>query len=60
MTMVESKAGGLGPNEKFIGQQGSRAGLNTPALLLDLDALDANIAAMAAHQPDLVIVSQAD
>jgi D-serine deaminase-like pyridoxal phosphate-dependent protein len=49
MTMVETKAGGLGPNEKFIGQQGSRAGLNTPALLLDLDALDANIAAMAAH-----------
>ncbi len=49
MTMVGSKAGGLGPNEKFIGQQGSRAGLNTPALLLDLDALDANIAAMAAH-----------
>jgi 3-hydroxy-D-aspartate aldolase len=46
MTMVESK---LGPNQKFIGQQGSRAGLNTPALLLDLDALDANIAAMAAH-----------
>src|SRR5207247_5685605 len=32
-----------------IGVKGSRARLNTPALLLDLDALDANIAAMAAH-----------
>lgn len=32
----------------LIGQQGSRAALNTPALILDLDALDSNIAAMAA------------
>ena len=32
----------------LIGQQGSRAALNTPALLVDLDALDRNIAAMAA------------
>ncbi len=31
----------------LIGQQGSRAALNTPALVLDLDALDRNIAAMA-------------
>ena len=31
----------------LIGQQGSRASLNTPALLIDLDALDRNIAAMA-------------
>ena len=31
----------------LIGQQGSRASLNTPALLIDLDALDCNIAAMA-------------
>ena len=30
----------------LIGQQGSRASLNTPALLVDLDALDRNIAAM--------------
>jgi 3-hydroxy-D-aspartate aldolase len=32
----------------LIGQQGSRAALNTPVLILDLDALDRNIAAMAA------------
>ena len=31
----------------LIGQQGSRASLNTPVLVLDLDALDRNIAAMA-------------
>ena len=32
----------------LIGQQGSRADLNTPVLVLDADALDRNIAAMAA------------
>lgn len=32
----------------LIGQQGSRAALNTPVLILDLDILDRNIAAMAA------------
>jgi 3-hydroxy-D-aspartate aldolase len=32
----------------LIGQQGSRAALNTPVLVLDLDALDRNIATMAA------------
>ena len=47
--MAESKAAGLGPNERFIGVKGARLSLNTPALLLDLDALDRNIAAMAAH-----------
>ena len=47
--MGTSSAGRLGPNETLIGVKGSRARLNTPALLLDLDALDANIAAMAAH-----------
>lgn len=31
----------------LIGQQGSRASLNTPALLIDLDALDRNIGRMA-------------
>ncbi|HEU0043507.1 DSD1 family PLP-dependent enzyme [Sphingomonas sp.] len=31
----------------LIGQQGSRAALNTPVLVLDLDALDRNIAALA-------------
>jgi D-serine deaminase-like pyridoxal phosphate-dependent protein len=46
--MVESNIG-LGPNERFIGVKGGRMKLSTPALLLDLDALDRNIAAMAAH-----------
>ena len=32
----------------LIGQQGSRANLNTPALVVDLDALQANMARMAA------------
>ncbi|HEV2363987.1 MAG TPA: DSD1 family PLP-dependent enzyme [Caulobacteraceae bacterium] len=31
----------------LIGRQGSRAELNTPALVIDIDALEANIAAMA-------------
>jgi 3-hydroxy-D-aspartate aldolase len=35
-------------HEALIGQQGSRAALNTPVLVLDTDALDRNIAAMAA------------
>lgn len=39
----------LGPNAKFIGVKGGRRQLNTPALLLDLDVLDRNIATMAAH-----------
>jgi D-serine deaminase-like pyridoxal phosphate-dependent protein len=49
MTMVETQTRGLGPNQRFIGVKGSRANLSTPALLLDLDALERNIAAMAAH-----------
>lgn len=32
----------------LMGRQGSRADLNTPALILDIEALDRNIAAMAA------------
>jgi D-serine deaminase-like pyridoxal phosphate-dependent protein len=48
MTMGEMKSG-LGPNHPFIGVKGSRTKLSTPALLLDLDALEGNIAAMAAH-----------
>src|SRR5512144_349145 len=47
--MGESRTVGLGPNERFIGVKGARMSLSTPALLLDLDALDRNIAAMAAH-----------
>jgi 3-hydroxy-D-aspartate aldolase len=39
----------LGPNAKFIGVKGGRRQLSTPALLLDLDMLDRNIATMAAH-----------
>ena len=31
----------------LVGRQGSRADLNTPALILDVDALDRNIACMA-------------
>jgi len=49
MMMVETRTRGLGPNQRFIGVKGSRATLSTPALLLDLDALERNIAAMAAH-----------
>ena len=41
----------------LIGQQGSRRSLNTPALVLDLDMLDRNIAEMAnfakAHKVNL-------
>jgi 3-hydroxy-D-aspartate aldolase len=39
----------LGPNQRLIGKPGSRRMLDTPALILDLDALERNIAAMAAH-----------
>ena len=35
-------------HEHLIGRQGSRRSLNTPALVLDVEALDRNIAAMAA------------
>ena len=38
----------LGPNAHLIGQPGSREQLCTPALLLDLDAFQSNVAAMAA------------
>jgi 3-hydroxy-D-aspartate aldolase len=43
------KIGARGPNEHLIGKPGSRHHLGTPALVLDLDRLDANIASMAAH-----------
>ena len=39
--------GRLGPNESLIGQQGSRTALSTPALVLDLDRLERNIAYLA-------------
>jgi 3-hydroxy-D-aspartate aldolase len=35
-------------HDHLIGQQGSRAALNTPVLVLDIDRLDRNIAAMQA------------
>src|SRR3569832_721613 len=35
-------------HQHLIGQQGSRRSLNTPVLVIDLDTMDANIAAMAA------------
>ena len=38
-----------GPNASLIGRPGSRRALGTPALVLDLDRLDANIRSMAAH-----------
>jgi 3-hydroxy-D-aspartate aldolase len=38
----------LGPNEALIGKPGSRALLDTPALCVDLDAMERNIATMAA------------
>ncbi|HUL09312.1 MAG TPA: DSD1 family PLP-dependent enzyme [Candidatus Acidoferrum sp.] len=47
--MADTASKSLGPNAKFIGVKGSRARLSTPALLLDLDVLERNIAAMAAH-----------
>jgi 3-hydroxy-D-aspartate aldolase len=39
----------LGPNAGLIDMPGSRWNLNTPALVLEIDALDRNICAMAAH-----------
>jgi D-serine deaminase-like pyridoxal phosphate-dependent protein len=39
----------LGPNAGLIGQPGSRERLCTPALVLDLAALEHNVAAMAAY-----------
>jgi len=40
---------GFGPNESLIGVPGSRARLDTPALVLDLDLMERNVATMAAH-----------
>ncbi len=39
----------LGPNESLIGKPNSRQSLTTPALIVDLDAMERNIAAMAEH-----------
>jgi len=45
---VQPRLASRGPNEYLIGVPGSRHKLGTPALILDLDRLDANIASMAA------------
>ena len=42
-----SAIGERGPNEPLIGRQGSRQALSTPALVLDLDRLERNIAYLA-------------
>ena len=39
----------LGPNRELIGRPGSRDALMTPALVVDLDALERNIARMAGY-----------
>ena len=41
--------GTRGPNEALIGKPGSRHELGTPALVLDLDVMEANIASLAEH-----------
>ncbi len=40
---------GISPNADLVGAPGGRWRLHTPALVLDLDAMESNIAAMAAH-----------
>ena len=44
--------GDLGPNAPLIGQQGSRSVLSTPALVLDLDRFERNIAYLADYLGD--------
>lgn len=44
--------GARGPNEGLIGVPGSRDQLETPALVLDLDVMEANIRTMAEHARD--------
>ncbi len=44
-TMTKNAA--LGPNQHLVGQQGSRKALMTPAVVLDLDAFEHNVATMA-------------
>ena len=44
-----SETQSISPNSTLLGRAGSRAVLDTPALVLDRPALDRNIAAMAAH-----------
>ncbi len=44
---MATRRGDLGPNEGLIGEKGSRGRLTTPALVLDLDRFERNLAAMA-------------
>ncbi len=46
---MTSEDANRGPNEALIGVPGSRHALTTPALVLDLDRVEANIASMAVH-----------
>lgn len=43
----ERNTGSLGPNEHLLGRPDARVRLNTPALILDLDALERNIRTLA-------------
>ena len=49
MTLAAAAGIDPGPNAYLVGQPGSRAQLDTPALIIDLDAMEANIKAMADH-----------
>lgn len=49
MTLAAAAGIDPGPNAYLVGQPGSREQLDTPALIIDLDALEANIQAMADH-----------
>jgi 3-hydroxy-D-aspartate aldolase len=42
-------AGSLGPNQELIGRSGSRARISTPALILELDPFERNMAVMSAR-----------
>lgn len=47
--MMAADSARLGPNRALIGEGDARSRLSTPALLLDLDRMERNIAAMAAR-----------
>jgi len=49
MTLAAAAGIDPGPNAYLVGHPGSRAQLDTPALIIDLDAMEANIKAMADH-----------
>ncbi len=49
MSQPANQAAELSVNAHMIGQQGSAQALNTPALVLDLDAFERNLARMMAH-----------